>query len=114
MAYDLVLNGSEIAGGSIRIHDPSLQKSILNILNIDPHTMNHFLEMLDSGCPPHGGIAVGLDRFFSILLNMTSIRDVIAFPKNFEGRDPVSGAPSPISEKEEKLYHIKCMDYNKK
>lgn len=74
--------------------------------------MQHILDMLGSGCPPHGGIALGLDRLLSVMLNTTSIRDVIAFPKNFEGRDPLSGAPSNISEKEEKLYHIKIVKCN--
>lgn len=62
--------------------------------------------MLSFGCPPHGGIALGLDRLLSIILNTPSIRDVIAFPKTFEGRDPISGAPSLISEESKKLYHI--------
>lgn len=74
--------------------------------------MQHILDMLGSGCPPHGGIALGLDRLLSILLNTTSIRDVIAFPKNHEGRDPLSGAPSSISEKEERMYHIKTVNYD--
>lgn len=77
--------------------------------------MQHILDMLGSGCPPHGGIALGLDRLLSVMLNTTSIRDVIAFPKNYEGRDPLSGAPSGISEKEEKMYHIRTVkcDENK-
>ncbi|KAJ8980311.1 hypothetical protein NQ317_005232 [Molorchus minor] len=109
LAYDLVLNGNEIAGGSVRIHDPSLQEAVLDLLNIKRETMQHIIDMLGSGCPPHGGIAFGLDRLLSILLGTTSIRDVIAFPKNFEGRDPLSGAPSPISKEDEKLYHIKSI-----
>lgn len=68
------------------------------------------LDMLNSGCPPHGGIALGLDRLLAVILNTPSIRDVIAFPKTFEGRDPLSGAPSPISEKDKKLYHIKSVE----
>ncbi|XP_050518649.1 aspartate--tRNA ligase, mitochondrial [Diabrotica virgifera virgifera] len=113
IAYDLVLNGNEVAGGSIRIHDPNLQKTILNLLKISPDTMQHMLDMLESGCPPHGGIAFGLDRLVSILLGTTSIRDVIAFPKNYEGRDPMSGAPSYISDEDKKLYHIKSVDEDK-
>lgn len=109
LSYDLVLNGNEVAGGSIRVHDPSLQKSILDKLQIGTDKMEHMLQMLGSGCPPHGGIAIGLDRLLSTLLGTTSIRDVIAFPKSFEGKDPLSGAPSAISEKEEKLYHIKSI-----
>lgn len=98
-----------MGGGSIRIHSPLLQKLVLDQLKIPSDTMQHILDMLGSGCPPHGGIALGLDRLMSILLNTTSIRDVIAFPKNHEGRDPLSGAPSSISEKEEQLYHIKTV-----
>lgn len=77
--------------------------------------MQHILDMLASGCPPHGGIALGLDRLLLILLNTMSIRDVIAFPKNHEGRDPLSGAPSIVSEKVQKMYHIKSVkcDENK-
>lgn len=71
--------------------------------------MHHILDMLGSGCPPHGGIALELDRLLSVMLNTTSIRDVIAFPKNFEGRDPLSGAPSSISDREEKMYHIQTV-----
>ncbi|KAK9888891.1 hypothetical protein WA026_001112 [Henosepilachna vigintioctopunctata] len=110
LAYDLVLNGNEIAGGSIRVHDPSLQEKILSLLNIDVDSMKHIIEMLSSGCPPHGGIALGADRFLSILLKTASIRDVIAFPKGFEGRDPLSGAPSEVAEKDLKMYHIKCIE----
>lgn len=114
MSYDLVLNGNEVGGGSIRIHDPNLQKSVLDLLKINHDTMHHMLEMLESGCPPHGGIALGLDRLLLVLLGMTSIRDVIAFPKNYEGRDPISGAPSYISDSDKKLYHIKTVDNDKK
>ncbi|KAJ8960724.1 hypothetical protein NQ318_020016 [Aromia moschata] len=71
--------------------------------------MRHIVDMLGSGCPPHGGIALGLDRLLAVLLSATSIRDVIAFPKNFEGRDPVSGAPSYVSEADQKMYHIKSI-----
>ncbi|XP_060516616.1 aspartate--tRNA ligase, mitochondrial isoform X2 [Cylas formicarius] len=110
LAYDLVLNGHEIGGGSIRIHDPSLQEQLLKALNIDQESLQHIIDMLGSGCPPHGGIALGLDRLFAILLNTISIRDVIAFPKTFEGREPISQAPSEVSEKTLKLYHIRPID----
>ncbi|KAK5646722.1 hypothetical protein RI129_005186 [Pyrocoelia pectoralis] len=106
LAYDLVLNGNEVAGGSIRIHDPSQQEFIFKLLNIDKQLMSYMLEMLGSGCPPHGGIAIGLDRLLATMLNTQSIRDVIAFPKTFEGRDPISGAPAPINEHDKKLYSI--------
>ena len=106
MAYDLVLNGNEIGGGSIRIHDPQLQESIFKLLQIDVDSMQYLLDMLGSGCPPHGGIALGLDRLLAVILNTQSIRDVIAFPKTFEGKDPISGAPSPISDHDQKIYNI--------
>ncbi|XP_030752359.1 aspartate--tRNA ligase, mitochondrial [Sitophilus oryzae] len=107
LAYDLILNGNEIGGGSIRIHDPMVQEEILDMLHIKRESLQHILEMLGSGCPPHGGIALGLDRFLSILLNTPSIRDVIAFPKTVEGRDPVSFAPSEVSDEILNMYHIR-------
>lgn len=110
MAYDLVLNGNEIGGGSIRIHDATLQEYVLDLLGIEKNCLLHMLEMLKSGCPSHGGIALGLDRLFAIILNASSIRDVIAFPKTLDGKDPLSGAPSPISEQEKKLYHINIVN----
>lgn len=109
MAYDLVLNGNEIGGGSIRIHDPQMQLKLFEMLGIDSDGMKHIIDMLSYGCPPHGGIALGLDRFMSKILNTTSIRDVIAFPKTFDGRDPLSGAPSAIRESDKQLYHIKSI-----
>ncbi|CAH0556876.1 unnamed protein product [Brassicogethes aeneus] len=113
LSYDLVLNGNEVGGGSIRIHDPLLQETLLKMLKIDKTSLQHILDMLASGCPPHGGIALGLDRLLSFVLSTTSIRDVIAFPKTFEGRDPVSGAPSTLSEKDQKLYHIQSLNVDK-
>ncbi|XP_044268792.1 aspartate--tRNA ligase, mitochondrial [Tribolium madens] len=109
LSFDLVLNGNEIGGGSVRIHDPNLQEKIFRMLNIDKNSMQHIIDMLSSGCPPHGGIALGLDRLMSKILNTPSIRDVIAFPKTFEGRDPLSGAPSTVSEADLKLYHVKSV-----
>jgi aspartyl-tRNA synthetase len=108
--YDLVLNGQEVAGGSIRIHDAQMQEFVLrDILQTDCSELQHLLAALGSGCPPHGGIALGLDRYISILTNSKSIRDVIAFPKGSDGKDSLSGAPVQISEREKKLYHLEIV-----
>ena len=108
--YDLVLNGQEIAGGSIRIHDSELQRKVLeDLLRSDTSELKHLLEALESGCPPHGGIAIGLDRFLAILTNSNSIRDVIAFPKGVEGRDTMSDSPASVSNKEKEYYHIQSV-----
>lgn len=105
--YDLVLNGSEIGGGSIRIHQSEMQEYVLkNILGEDPVHLHHLLKALQCGAPPHGGIALGLDRLMSILCDTNSIRDVIAFPKSLDGKDLMSGAPSLISDKEKEMYHL--------
>ncbi|KAI8428517.1 hypothetical protein MSG28_007298, partial [Choristoneura fumiferana] len=107
LAYDLVMNGNEIGGGSVRIHNARLQEKILSMLGMDAEKLRHFLNALRSGCPPHAGIALGIDRLVSIVFNTDSIRDVIAFPKTHEGKDPLSGAPSTISEQDKQYYHIK-------
>lgn len=105
--YDLVLNGSEIAGGSIRIHDPDMQWFVFEqLLKSNISQMSYFLEALKSGCPPHGGIAIGLDRLLSIMLETESIRDVIAFPKTTLGRDPMSEAPNELSAQFKAFYHL--------
>ncbi|KAK7489758.1 hypothetical protein BaRGS_00018940, partial [Batillaria attramentaria] len=105
--YDLVLNGQEIGGGSIRIHKADVQRYVLStILKEDTTQLEHLLFALDSGCPPHGGIALGLDRLVAIACGAQSIRDVIAFPKSANGRDPMSDAPAVVSQEELDAYHI--------
>lgn len=95
--YDLVLNGQEVAGGSIRIHDADLQKYIFeDVLKEKGNELQHLFEALRSGCPPHGGIALGMDRLLALICNCRSIAQVIAFPKSLDGKDLLSGAPSSI------------------
>jgi len=110
-AYDMVLNGNEIGGGSIRIHDKATQQLMFNYLGFTPEeAKNQFGFLMDAfqfGAPPHGGLAFGLDRLVAILGGQETIRDFIAFPKNNSGRDVMIDAPSVIDDKQLKELHIK-------
>ena len=101
-AYDLVLNGHEIGGGSIRIHNPQTQKKVFELLKLTEDEIESkfgfFIEALSYGCPPHGGIAFGIDRLAMLLLEVNSIRDVIAFPKTQSSSCLLTDAPSSISD----------------
>ncbi len=100
-AYDIVLNGTELGGGSIRIHDRNIQKDVFSVIGLtDEEAQSKFgflLEAFNYGPPPHGGIALGLDRVCALLTNSDSIREVIAFPKTVSGGDTLTGAPTPIT-----------------
>ena len=114
VAYDLVLNGSEIGGGSIRIHDAALQARIFKRLGISDEEaqarFGFFLEALEYGTPPHGGIALGLDRMVAILAGESSIREVMAFPKTANAVDLMAGAPSPVDAKQLRELHLKTQN----
>ena len=105
-AYDIVLNGTELGGGSIRIHDRVMQKQVFDVIGLsDEEAMSKFgflLEAFNYGPPPHGGIALGLDRVCALLSGSDSIREVIAFPKTASGGDPLTGAPTPITSAQRK------------
>jgi aspartyl-tRNA synthetase len=113
-AYDLVLNGSEIGGGSVRIHSAALQARVFQRLGITDEEaklrFGFFLEALEYGTPPHGGIALGLDRIVAILAGESSIREVIAFPKTANAVDLMAGAPSPVDAKQLRELHLKTQN----
>ena len=103
-AYDLVMNGEELGGGSIRIHDAAVQQKIFQSLGLSEEEVNEkfgfFLKALEYGAPPHGGIALGMDRVTAMILGAPSIREVIAFPKNRSAFCPLTGAPAPVAQQQ--------------
>jgi len=111
LSYDCVLNGFEIAGGSIRIHKKELQDKVFNLLGVSEEEkkrrFGHMLRAFEYGAPPHGGIAPGIDRIATILAGEDVIREVMAFPKTGDARDPLMGAPSPVTEQQLKDVHIR-------
>src|SRR5262249_19219530 len=113
-AYDLVLNGSEVGGGSVRIHDSALQARMFRRLGIDEQEarlrFGFFLEALEYGTPPHGGSALGLDRLVAILAGESSIREVIAFPKTANALDLMAGAPSTVDLKQLRELHLRIQN----
>ncbi|KAI1818208.1 tRNA synthetases class II-domain-containing protein [Poronia punctata] len=108
--YDLVLNGVEIGGGSRRIHIAGLQeyimRDVLKMPDEGVRQFSHLLEALRAGCPPHAGFALGFDRFLSVLFDVPSVRDVIAFPKTNKGEDPFAGSPSEATLAQKRTYHL--------
>ena len=103
-AYDLVLNGFEVGGGSIRIHDPEVQRRVFEVLGLSEQEteekFGHLIRAFRYGAPPHGGIAMGLDRIVMLMAGREAIRDVTAFPKAQSGADPLTGAPAPVSDEQ--------------
>ncbi|GAC1447835.1 MAG: aspartate--tRNA ligase [Ktedonobacterales bacterium] len=112
--YDIVCNGYEIGGGSIRINIPDLQRRVFQLLGLSDaqitEQFGHMLEAFEYGAPPHGGIALGIDRLVMLLADGETIRDVITFPKMQNGRDPLMGAPSPVAEDQLRDLHLRLRE----
>jgi aspartyl-tRNA synthetase len=112
--YDLVCNGEEVAGGSIRIYQREVQERIFRLIGLDveeaQERFGHMLEAFEYGTPPHGGIAPGIDRLVMLLAGEPNIREVIAFPKTQQAADLMAGAPSPVEPKQLEELHIQVVE----
>ena len=112
--YDVVLNGYELGGGSIRIHERELQSKIFRILGMSDertrYLFGHMLDAFEYGTPPHGGIAVGIDRLSMILAGEDNLREMTAFPKSQAGVEPMTGSPDVVSDSELEPLHIKVTE----
>lgn len=116
-AYDMVINGVEVGGGSIRIHDSALQAKMFEILGFTPEKAQEqfgfLMNAFKFGAPPHGGLAYGLDRWVSLFAGLDSIRDCIAFPKNNSGRDVMLDAPAALDQKQLDELSLAIVEENK-
>ena len=113
-AYDVVLNGCELGGGSVRIHEAAMQRKVFEALNIGQEAnvkFGHLLDALQYGCPPHGGVALGLDRLVMLMAGADSIRDVIAFPKTQTAHCQLTGAPAPVDAEQLRELHLRPRDH---
>ena len=112
-SYDLVMDGFEAGGGTIRIHNADEQRRIFKVIGLDDETIDerfgHLLNALALGAPPHGGIAFGLDRLVMLIAGRDSIRDVIAFPKTSSAADPMTGAPSTVTGRQLKDVNLRLL-----